>query len=349
MSRIAIIGDTHFGARGDSEVFLTFQEKFYNEIFFPELDKQGIKTLVHLGDWMDRRKFLNYNTLHRCKEFFFKPLKERNIQTCVIIGNHDVPYKNTIKINNARLTLKEYDNIHIIDDPQTLDIEGFPVCMIPWICEDNQEACFNEIQNSKTDLCMGHFAFNGFLMHQGQVATTGLARNIVNRFDMVFSGHYHHRSSDGLVHYLGNPHEMTWQDFDDPKGFHTFDFETRDLKFIANPYKMFHKIVYNEDLKAEWLDYSGVYVKVVVEKKINIKKFEKFMEKLYSMNPVNINVVENFIDVIELPEMVVNQSNDTPTLLDDFIDGTNIPPDIKREKLKAVFRNIYNDSLVMEE
>lgn len=349
MSRIVILADTHFGCRNDSGVFLDFQEKFYKETFFPFLDENDIKTVVHLGDSFDRRKFVNFGTLHRTKKFYFDELAKREINCPVIIGNHDTFYKDTNKVNSIELLTGEYPNIDMIVSPRTIDIEGFPICMIPWICDDNQEDCFNEIETAKTDLCMGHFAFAGFVMHQGQVAESGLERQVVSKFDMVFSGHYHHRSSDGLVHYLGNPHEMTWQDFDDPKGFHTFDLATRDLKFIANPNKMFHKVTYNEDHVPEWQNYNGVYVKVVVEKRTNIKKFEKFMEKIYDMNPVNINVVENFVDVIELPEMVVNQANDTPTLLENFIDGTNVPPDIKKDQLKDIFREIYNDSLVMEE
>lgn len=340
----------HLGCRNDSGVFLDFQEKFYREVFFPYLDKNNIRTVINLGDTFDRRKFVNFGTLHRAKNFFFDELAKREIDCPTIIGNHDTFYKDTNKVNSIELLTGEYPNIDMVVSPRTLDIEGHPISMIPWICDDNQGDCFHEIETAKTDLCMGHFAFNGFVMHQGQVAETGLEREIVNRFDMVFSGHYHHRSSDGSIYYLGNPHEMTWQDFDDTKGFHTFDLATRDLDFIANPNKMFHKLVYNEDLKYTFDKYSGVYVKVVIEKKTNGKKFEKFMERLYDVNPVNINIVENFLDVIELPEMVaVDQGNDTLTLLEKFVDGTHIPPDIKRDRLKEYFREIYNDSLVMEE
>jgi len=347
-----MITDSHAGARNDSSVFLDFQERFYNDIFFPEIDKQGITTVIHLGDWMERRKYVNYTTLHRVKEFFFEPLKKRNIKTYLIIGNHDVPYKNKIKPNNARLTLEEYDNITIIDEPQTIDIEGFPVCMIPWICDDNEQASFKEMKQTKTDICMGHFAFNGFVMHQGQVAETGLDRSIMSKFDMVFSGHYHHRSTDGTIYYLGNPHEMTWQDYDDTKGFHTFDFATRELTFIANPYKMFHKITYNEDeiniKEFDYGHYTGYYVKIVVEKRTNMHKWVKFQEQLYNANPENVNVVENFIEVIELPEIVINQASDTPTLLEHFIEVTNVPSDIDKGILKDHFRSIYNDSLLEE-
>ena len=48
--KIAILNDTHFGVRNDSEAFRNYQLKFYNEIFFPYIEKHNIKTLIHLGD-----------------------------------------------------------------------------------------------------------------------------------------------------------------------------------------------------------------------------------------------------------------------------------------------------------
>ena len=57
--KIALITDTHFGARNDSLLFLDFFRKFYENIFFPTLKERGIKEIIHLGDVVDRRKFIN--------------------------------------------------------------------------------------------------------------------------------------------------------------------------------------------------------------------------------------------------------------------------------------------------
>ncbi len=351
MSKIVLISDQHFGVRNDSSVFLDFQERFYRDTFFPFIDQNNIKTVINLGDSFDRRKFINYGSLKRAKDMFFNELLVRDIWSPTIIGNHDSFFSNTITTNSVRLLLGDYTNLTIIEEAQTLEVDGIPICMVPWICVDNADRCFSEMNTTRTDLCMGHFEISGFVMNQGQVSEKGLDRSVFERFDMVFSGHYHHRSTDGTIYYLGAPNEMTWIDFEDVKGFHTFDLETRELDFIPNPNKMFHKITYNEDVKKlpHFDQYTGTYVKVVVEKRSDMKKFLKFMEKLYDFGPININIVENFIDVIELPEMVLNQANDTPTLLEHYIDNTNVPEDIQKEKLKAVFRNIYDDSLVMEE
>ena len=68
--KIALLNDTHFGARNDSPAFLDYFMRFYNEIFFPYLKENNIKTLVHLGDVVDRRKFINFKTAHTFREEF---------------------------------------------------------------------------------------------------------------------------------------------------------------------------------------------------------------------------------------------------------------------------------------
>ena len=111
--KIAILNDTHFGVRNDSEAFRNYQLKFYNEIFFPYLEKNNIKTLIHLGDVVDRRKFINYNTAHNFQEKFWKRLWDNKIDTHIILGNHDTYYKNTNKVNFTHL-IKTFDGIHAV-------------------------------------------------------------------------------------------------------------------------------------------------------------------------------------------------------------------------------------------
>ena len=77
--KIAIVTDIHIGARGDSKVFHEVQRKFFQEVFFPYLDENGITTVFDLGDTFDRRKYINYVSLQRGKEFLFDELAKRKI------------------------------------------------------------------------------------------------------------------------------------------------------------------------------------------------------------------------------------------------------------------------------
>lgn len=317
--KIALITDIHFGCRNDSDLFLNFADQFFTNVFFPKIDELGIKTVINLGDTFDRRKFINFKTLKKAKEIFFNPLADRNIWSPTLIGNHDTYHKNNNDTNSIELLLRdENKSIDIINSPQTIITDDLSVCMIPWINPENEQECMKYIQNTKVDICMGHFTINGFVMQAGHVADEGLDRNLFEKFNMVFSGHFHHRSTDGHIYYLGNPYEVTWQDYNDPKGFHIFDTETRELEFIVNPYQMFHRIVYN-DHNEPIPNIQNNYVKVVVQKKTNPKKFEFFMEDIYKQDPFSVNIVSNFIEVIEADIDTIDQSDDTVTLMTKYV------------------------------
>ena len=96
--KIALINDTHAGARGDSLLFNEFFFKFWENVFFPYLKEHGIQHICHLGDFVDRRKFINYTILNSWRKRFFDKMIEQNITMDVIVGNHDVTYKNTNEI-----------------------------------------------------------------------------------------------------------------------------------------------------------------------------------------------------------------------------------------------------------
>jgi DNA repair exonuclease SbcCD nuclease subunit len=358
--RVGIITDQHFGARNDSIHFLDFYDKFYTNTFFPVIDSNKITTLLILGDTFDRRKYVNFYSLKRTKEMFFDELAKRNIQVHMLAGNHDTYFKNTNDVNSVDLLLREYDNVNVIDYPQTIHLKysdaSFDVCMIPWICPENYENCLLEIKNTSADICMGHFEIAGFAMHRGLSSTDGLDRNIFSRFDMVFSGHFHHRSSDGNIHYLGNPYELTWNDYNDSRGFHLFDLDTRKLDFIENPNIMFHRIVYddkensiteinNKDLSK----YTSTYVKVVVVNKTNPYLFDKFMDNLYAVNPIDITIAEDFTDLTEgVEDDTIDQAEDTITIINKFVDGIK-EEHIDNGKLKSVLKELYVEALNREQ
>ena len=98
--KIALITDTHFGARNDSLAFNDHFYKFWEKTFFPYLDDNGIDTIIHLGDVFDRRKFISYKIAKDFRERFIKPIVHRNIKMHMIVGNHDTYYRNTNEINS---------------------------------------------------------------------------------------------------------------------------------------------------------------------------------------------------------------------------------------------------------
>lgn len=352
--KIAIITDQHFGARNDSVAFLDFYQKFYDNTFFPTLDHHSINTVLILGDTFDRRKYVNFYALQRAKQMFFNKLAERDITVYMLAGNHDTYYKNTNEVNSPDLLLREYDNIHVIDTPQTIHLHyadmTADVLMLPWICPDNYSRSMEEIKHTSATLCMGHLEVAGFAMHRGMENHEGLSKDTFNKFDYVFSGHYHHRSDDGHIYYLGNPYELTWQDYNDPRGFHLFNLNGRELEFIANPYTMFARIEYDDKeqqvVDLDSLDLAGKFVKLVVVNKTDYYKFDQFTQKLYNKGCAEVKIVENFSEYEEGTIDGDINLEDTISVLDNYIES--IETDSDKERIKQYMKMLYTEAVNQE-
>lgn len=352
--KLAILGDTHFGMRGDSLQFHKYYEKFYNDVFFPYLKENQIGEIIQLGDLFDRRKFINFNSLFLCKKYFFDKLRDEKLNFYTLLGNHDVAYKNTLEVNSTSLLLKEYDNIIIFNKPHSLNFDGTFIDFVPWICTDNEQEIIEFMKSSKSHLCFGHFEINGFEMERNVVCQTGVDKNIFDKYDMVLSGHFHHKSNDGHIYYVGTPGEIMWSDYDDPRGFHIFDTKTRELEFIRNPYKMFHKINYNDTEQDSdfWRSYDyeklkESYVKVIVINKQNPYLFDGLIDNLYRIGVSDLSIVEDYNDLeVQVDEDIVNQAEDTVTILSKYID--NLTLQVEPEKLKLLMRELYLEALNTE-
>lgn len=345
--KIALITDTHFGARSDSVPFDMFFEKFYKETFFPYLDEHGIKTVFHLGDVFDRRKYVNFSTLKSCRRYFFDKLEERGITTHIIAGNHDTFFKNTNDINSPDLLLNSYKHIKTYSEATELDFEGTKILAMPWICSGNYEQSLNAMKDTTADICFGHFEIAGFEMHKGQVNDHGMDRALFKKFDIVYSGHFHHKSESNNITYLGNPYEMTWVDFEDPRGFHIFDTETRELTFVKNPFTIFHKLYYDDkDKDIFWFDgidvgaFNNAHVKLVVINKTNFHQFDRLVDRIYKANPLELKIIEDFSEFES--EVLDDESidlEDTMTLLSNYVDS--VETEHSKDRIKSMLKTLY--------
>ena len=352
--KLIILGDTHFGMRGDSLEFHNYYKRFYQEVFFPYIIENNITTIFQMGDLFDRRKFINFNTLYLSRQYFFDKIKELGLEFHTILGNHDIYYKNVLEVNSSQMLLNNYENITVYDEPNKITFDGVEVDVIPWICSDNEERIKKFIETSTSQICFGHFEIAGFEMDKGNVCHEGLDKKLLNRYDVVLSGHFHHKSSDGQITYVGTPGEMTWADYFDPRGFHTFDTDTRELEFIQNPYRMFHKLSYDDTTSdfEFWksFDYSVLketYVKVIVVNKQNPYLFDNVIDNLYKAGVSDISIVEDFTEtLIENDDELINQAEDTMTILGKYID--NLTLNVDNDKLKALMKEVYVEALTTE-
>ena len=280
--KIAIITDTHMGARKGSTHLHDYFELFYKNVFFPTLEEHGIDTIIHMGDVFDSRKSIDYQSLEWSRQVVFEPLKKYKVYA--ITGNHDCYYKNTNYVNSPELLLTSYKNWEIYSSPIEINVGGLDILLLPWINSENYENSVNAINSSKSKVAMGHLELNGFRATRGHMMETGMDVDIFDKFDVVYSGHFHTRSTNGKIHYLGNPYEMFWNDVNDTRGFHLFDTDTLIHTPVNNPYKLFYNVYY-EDTNYKLYNTSQLknkIVKLIVRKKSDPKNFEKFIDKLYS-------------------------------------------------------------------
>ena len=339
--KVAIITDTHYGARKGSKLFHDYFELFYKNVFFPTLEEQGISMVIHMGDAFDSRKSIDYQSLEWAKRVVFEPLK--NYQVHMIVGNHDSYYKNTNNTNSPQLLLKDYPNVQTYSSPTEIKIGNLDILLLPWICMENEEQSLKMIKKTKAKVAMGHLELQGFRVNRQIVMEHGLEANLFKNFKKVFSGHYHTRSNNGTVFYTGNPYEIYWTDVNDTRGFTIFDTETLEHTSIDNPYKMFHTIYY-EDTNYQTFDtreYENKIVKVVVRKKSDTKKFEKFVDKLYASNIAELKIIENF-GIQEPQEFEAFESEDTISILNRYIEEAEISLD--KSIIQKMMQEIYQEA-----
>jgi predicted phosphodiesterase len=342
--KVAIITDTHFCARKSSRLFQDYFELFYKNVFFPTLEQYGITTVIHMGDAFDSRKSIDFVGLDWTRRVVLDPLLKYDVH--MITGNHDCYFKNSNKVNSPELLLSEYTNIKTYSEPTEIKVDNLNILLLPWINSENQEKSLQLIKKTKSKIAMGHLEMQGFRVNKNLVMEHGLEADIFSNFTKVFSGHYHTRSNNGTVFYLGNPYEIYWNDVNDTRGFTIFDTETLEHFPVDNPYRMFYNIYY-EDTPHQTFDtrdYENKILRVIVRKKSNQKQFEKFVDKLYTANVAELKIVENF-QIQESEEFEAFESEDTFSILQRYVEESECVLD--KTTITNILGEVYKEALEM--
>ena len=343
---IAILNDTHAGVRNSSEIFMEYQERFYTDVFFPYLKEHDITNIFHLGDYYDHRKNINFKALHHNRKIFLEPLVENGIHMDIIPGNHDTFYKNTNDLTSLKELLGYYtSNVTIIQKPTCIN----GVHLIPWINDENYVEFVDYIRKNDGTL-MGHLELKGFDVLKGFASPHGMDASLFKHYDAVYSGHYHTASEHSNIKYLGSQMEFTWNDVDDPKYFHIYNTETGEMTKVRNPLTLFERMYYddfNNNYDTETFDYSGKFVKIIVENKSNPFTFDKVVDAIIDSKPLELKIVENFQEFLgENVSTSLEDVENTQELMEDYIDSVNT--DIDKGKLKILMNGLYNEAVDME-
>lgn len=350
--KIAILGDMHIGARNASLIVGNYQLKFFEDIFFPYLEKHKIEHIIQLGDVFDTRKFSNHIILNEWKRRFFDKLPAT---MHIILGNHDIASKNTLEVNSPELLLQEYIKsgvVKVYNQPQEVTFCEVPFLFVPWICLDNHLECETFLSESTVPFVFGHFEIDGFEMHRGTVCNSGYSKDYFSKFKKVISGHFHTKSEKENIFYVGTPYELTWIDFNDPKGFHIFDSKKQIFTFHKNPLTLFNKVIYDDKNKdssnfiqsLELDKVKDTFVKLIVVSKTNPYLFEKVVEKLYNIGIADLKIVE---DISEFEADSVDDEDlefeDTKSLIESYINS--VETELDKERLINMMTTLYIEAL----
>ena len=343
--KIAVLNDTHCGVRNSSDVFLDYQQRFYERVFFPYLEKHGIKQILHLGDYYDHRKYVNFKAQNQNRKTFLEPMRDLGITMDIIPGNHDVFYKNTNELCSLKELLGYFtSNVNIIMEPRVMDYDGLRIGLVPWINNENYASSMRFIETCEADWLGAHLELNGFELMKGVLNTHGMNADAFKRFELVLTGHFHTKSRQGNIAYLGSQMEFTWADAGDPKYFHVIDTATREITQVCNPLTIFEKVLYND----EQTDYNGYdvsqledkFVKVVVVKKTDPFSFDRFIDRIQAVNTHELKIAETFEEF--MGDNVMDDSvsvEDTTELLDSYIDA--VDTELDKDRMKGLMRSLY--------
>ena len=339
---IALITDQHLDGRKNSQIFWDYFLKFYENVFFPTLEKYNVKTVIDLGDTFDNRKGIDLGAWYRIKKNYYDRLAAMGITVHMIVGNHTAYYKNTNRINTPELLLEQYDNVKIYSEVEDIIVEGRKITMLPWINTENQEQVSKHLNETTSEVVMGHLEISGFQAIPGHVFEGGFSPDFFSKFKKVFSGHFHHKSERGNIKYLGNPYELFWNDYKAERGFHLFDPKSLKLAHIKNPYRIFRKLFYNDSqvdyTNFDATEYKDSYIKLIVEERTDNYLFEQVIEKLYDIGIHDLKIIEDQ-SVIFDEESESLEGEDTLTILNRYIEETEIALD--KADLKNILKSIY--------
>lgn len=347
--KIALLGDTHWGVRNDMPVFYRHMEKFYNW-FFDQLKENKIDQLIQLGDLFDRRKYINLKTLHQAEKIMFQPLKAMEIPTHIIVGNHDSYYKDCLDVNSLTLIINQYQNITIYSKPTTVSIDGISCDFFPWICSDNEKSSLQLIENTNSKYAFGHFELAGYFQIPGVISEHGMKTQVLKNYKQVISGHYHTRSQKDNVLYTGTPYEMTWNDYNDPKGYHILDTSTGNIKFVKSPFVSFVKIEYddfNAKMSKEKYQVDDCFVKVIVKNRTNNIMFDQFINDLQNQ-AFDVKIIEDFTEYLDGDISQIDKINVENTLdvVSKYIDS--LETDMNKDKIKSFVKSLYIEASNLE-
>jgi DNA repair exonuclease SbcCD nuclease subunit len=353
--KIFVLGDLHLGIRNASIEWSNIQIEFLLDFFIKKVDEEGFDPerdiLVQVGDWHHVRESTNVRILNLSLTVAQKLCAKFKRGVYVILGNHDVYYKDQTSVHSLKGFDQIFDNFHIFEKPKPLMINSHKFLMLPWI-EDLDDLKQATSVNSDCEYIFCHADFKGASLTKSVVLEHGLTGEDTKSFKRIYSGHIHIHQNNGNLLYVGTPYEMDRGDRGNPKGFYVLDVEQKDIteKFIENTFSPkhirhdVHKLLNLNKSKVEEI-FKNNFVDLEIESEFAARfpfsifttLVEKFGHRRLEFYPYSLEQKSAKSQV----EINDNYEYNLFTILDDHLNKLNLSGHV-RDRVSEAFKNIYD-------
>jgi len=368
---IAVFTDPHFGNKGHDLKVFEQQMLFFEQQFFPYILKHDIKFVVCCGDFYHDRNKIDWYIQNELKRRFFQWFDDNDVELHTLVGNHDTYYKSTLDQNSLSETTKFFTNVHAYVNPTRVTYAPYTIGFNPWIL-DNKNPNLTE----RVDILLGHFDVVGFPMMKGITSKDGLNPKDLAKYKLVLSGHYHIHHIQDNFHMVGSPFQLSWNDFNEPKGFLVLD-NNFNYEYIQNQTTpQFIKIYYDEgNIEVLGLDYDDEPIPMSKEKSLEVasnnycrlftRKVDDQMKlELYHTSLLAVSCDDYKIDIVSLQDTVEDfdstefdakfeEGESTLQLIISCLEGMTFEPGIDKDLLielsKTEYKTAYNEVLSIGE
>lgn len=337
--KIAVITDTHFGARKGSDMILESQLRFFRNQFIPELRSAGITNILHLGDFFDNRVHINSKILNTTVKLLSEEMAD--FQIYIMVGNHDSYFESTIDVNSIE-PLSLISNVHIVKTITQMEFDSRKFVMVPWIV--NEETAKAEIEKIEADVCVGHFELKSFDMFKNKICENGFDyQYFLNKFKLTLSGHFHTRSMRELnshrIHYIGNAYHLTRNDIGDERGYAVLDTETLDLTLIDNRESMkFISLKYPQKVTKEMI--SGNTIDVYADyNSVSEEEMLKYISEIESLGPAQ-PVTKKLLNSMNYSTTADIQIGSVSDFMNEYIQALDIE---NKDKILKMLMSLYDE------
>lgn len=290
--KITLVGDLHLGIKNNSIEWLNIQREFLLDFLINKVDEdfnEDRDILFLEGDIFHSRESINVRVQNEAFEIFSALAKKFKRGIYIIIGNHDVYYKDKNEVHSLKSLSHLAENIHVFERPEIITINGsHNFLMLPWVESTSQ---INQIITDHKELCdyiVCHADIKGLRFNKWTKVEHGIEVDMLSSYKRVYAGHIHHRQEFKNVLYTGTPYQMDRGDRDNTKGFYQLDVSGSTLTetFIENTVSPVYK-------KFDIYDLLEKPVEEVIELFNN-----SFVDIMISVNFVNKFSVNRFLEAI---------------------------------------------------